>query len=214
MTPGIFITFEGVEGCGKSTQAKILWNRLNKLGIPTELTHEPGGTTLGNEVRRSLKRGRNEKISPEAELLLFAACRIQLLAEVIRPGLQAGRVIICDRFTDSTTAYQGYGRGLDLTTIEEVNESTTRGIMPDLTILLDIPSETGLSRKHTRGKDRFESEDIAFHHRVREGYIKIAALEPGRWLVIDATSSRTKVREAIWKGINHLLQERGILKNG
>jgi len=117
----LFITFEGSEGCGKSTQAKALWRKLTRLGISAELTHEPGGTALGNQLRHILKRRRQVEISPTAELLLFAACRIQLVTEVIRPSLQQNKVVICDRFADSTIAYQGYGRGLNLEVIKKIN---------------------------------------------------------------------------------------------
>lgn len=210
----LFITFEGGEGCGKSTQAKALWRRLSRLGIPTELTHEPGDTALGNELRRLLKRRRQDEISPEAELLLFAACRTQLVTEVIRPSLQKGKVVICDRFADSTTAYQGYGRRINLTTIKATNELATQGIRPDLTVLLDIPTAKGLSRKQAKMKDRFEAEDIAFHTSVRHGYLKLSAEEPERWLVIDATLPKARIGRIIWDRVNQLLQAENISKHG
>jgi dTMP kinase len=202
----LFITFEGSEGCGKSTQAKALWRKLVRLGIPVELTHEPGGTALGNQLRRILKRGRQDKISPLAELFLFAACRIQLVTEVIRPSLQQGKVVICDRFADSTTVYQGYSRELDLDTVKKINDLATQGIKPNLTILLDIPIQKGLGRKQYATNDRFESEDIAFHNKVRDGYLKLAAVEPERWLVIDATLPRATIGKIIWDRVNQLIQ--------
>lgn len=202
----LFITFEGSEGCGKSTQARALWRKLSRLGIPTILTHEPGGTALGNQLRRVLKKGRQDKISPIAELFLFAACRIQLVTEVIRPSLRQGKVVICDRFADSTTAYQGYGRGLDLETIKKTNELATQGTKPDLTVFLDIPTQKGLSRKQSTANDRFEAENITFHNKVRAGYLKLAAEEPRRWLVIDATLSRARIGKIIWDRVSHLLQ--------
>jgi dTMP kinase len=202
----LFITFEGSEGCGKSTQAKALWRKLARLGIPVELTHEPGGTALGNQLRCTLKKGRQDKISPLAELFLFAACRIQLVIEVIRPSLQQGKVVICDRFADSTTAYQGYGRGLNLDTIRKINDLATQEIKPDLTILLDIPTQKGLGRKPSATNDRFEAEDIAFHNKVRDGYFKLAAGEPERWLVIDATLPRARIAKIIWDRVNRLIQ--------
>lgn len=210
----LFITFEGGEGCGKSTQAKALWKKLSRLGIPTELTHEPGGTVLGNEIRHLLKRKRQDKIMPEAELLLFAACRTQLVTEVIRPNLQKGKVVICDRFADSTTTYQGYGRGIDLAIIKATNELATQGTKPDLTILLDIPATKGLGRKQDKTEDRFEAEDIAFHNRVRDGYLKLSAEEPERWLVIDATLPKTEIAEIIWGRVNRLLQTGNISTHG
>jgi len=213
LTLGLFITFEGGEGCGKSTQAKALWRKLSRLGIPAELTHEPGGTALGNEIRHSLKRKRQDRILPEAELLLFAACRIQLMTEVIRPSLQKGKAVICDRFDDSTTAYQGYGRGIDLAAIKEINGLAVQGVKPDLTILLDIPAAEGLSRKQAKLKDRFEEEEIAFHNRVRDGYLKLAAEEPERWLVIDAALPKAKIGKIIWGKVNQLLQAGNISKH-
>ena len=206
----LFITFEGGEGCGKSTQARAMWSKLSRMGIPTELTHEPGGTALGKELRRLLKRKRQDHLSPEAELFLFAASRVQLINEVIRPSLQKGKVVICDRFADSTTAYQGYGRGVDLTTIKAMNEMATGGIKPDLTILLEMPPDKGLSRKNAKNHDRFEAEGIAFHHRIRDGYLKLAAQEPKRWMVIDATLPRNQIKVIIWDKIRQLLQARGI----
>ncbi|HIE17795.1 MAG TPA: dTMP kinase [Dehalococcoidia bacterium] len=203
----LFVTFEGSEGCGKSTQAKALWKKVSRLGIPAVLTHEPGGTTLSKEVRYLLKKQRQGGISPLAELLLFAACRIQLVTEIIRPNLKQGKVIICDRFADSTIAYQGYGRGLDLDTIREINQLATEGIKPDLTILLDIPVEKGLDRKQTKAGDRFETEDIAFHNRVRDGYLKLAADEPERWLVIDATLPKVRIGKIIWQRVSRLLNK-------
>jgi dTMP kinase len=204
----LFITFEGSEGCGKSTQAKALWRKLVHLDIPVELTHEPGGTALGNQLRRTLKRGRQDKISPLAELFLFAACRIQLVTEVIRPSLQQGKVVICDRFADSTTVYQGYGRGLNLDTVKKINNLATQGIKPNLTILLDIPIQKGLGRKQNATNDRFESEDIAFHNKVRDGFFKLAAAEPERWLVIDATLPKARIGKIIWDRVNQLIAEK------
>jgi len=210
----LFITFEGGEGCGKTTQAKALYRRLSRLGISAELTHEPGGTALGSQLRRLLKTRRQDEISPEAELFLFAACRVQLVNGVIRPGLQKGKVVICDRFADSTTVYQGYGRGIDLTTIKAVNEFATKGTKPDLTVLLDIPVAKGLGRKQAKMKDRFEAEETAFHDRVRDGYLKLAAEEPERWLVIDATLPKARIGKIIWDRVNQLLSAQNTPKHG
>jgi dTMP kinase len=201
----LFITFEGAEGCGKSTQARALWQRLVRRSIPAVLTYEPGGTALGNRLRYVLKRRVQDKISALGELFLFAACRVQIINEVIRPGLEQGKVVICDRFSDSTIVYQGYGRGLNLETIEEINDLATEGIKPDLTILLDIPPQKGLSRKHSRSSDRFEAENMAFHHKIRDGYLKLAAEEPTRWLIIDATLPRAEIGKIIWDGVSRLL---------
>ena len=203
---GLFITFEGGEGCGKSTQSKLLLRRLQQKNIPVVLTHEPGGTALGNDLRKTLKRKRDSSISPQSELFLFAASRAQLVAEVIRPALEEGKVVLCDRFSHSTLVYQGYGRGLDLTIVETVNNMATQGLKPDLTIFLDISPEQGLARKRSL-KDRFEVEDLSFHRRVREGYLKTAAAEPARWLVIDASLPKARIAEIIWDRISRLLPD-------
>ena len=201
---GLFITFEGGEGCGKSTQSRLLLKKLEQQNVPAVLTHEPGGTALGDEIRKALKKKRDSFISPQAELFLLAASRVQLLAEIIRPALEEGKVVVCDRFTHSTLVYQGYGRGLDLTTVETVNNIATQDLKPDLTILLDISPEQGLARKRSL-KDRFELEDLSFHRRVREGYVKIAAAEPDRWLVIDASLPKRKIAEIIRDRVSKLL---------
>jgi len=201
---GLFITFEGGEGCGKSTQSRLLLKKLEQQNVPVVLTHEPGGTVLGNELRRALKRRWGSFISPQAELFLLAASRAQLVAELIRPALEEGKVVLCDRFTHSTMVYQGYGRGLDFTAIKMVNNMATRYLNPDLIILLDISPEQGLARKQSL-KDRFELEDLPFHLRVREGYVKVAAAEPDRWLVIDASLPKGKIAEIIWDRVSRLL---------
>ena len=201
---GLFITFEGGEGCGKSTQSRLLLKKLEQQNIPVVLTHEPGGTALGNELRKTLKRKRDSSISPQAELFLFAASRAQLVTELIRPALEEGKVVICDRFTHSTMVYQGYGRGLDFTAIKMVNNMATRYLNPDLIVLLDILPEQGLARKQSL-KDRFELEDLSFHHRVREGYLKMAAAEPDCWLLIDASLPEGKIAEIIWDRVSTLL---------
>jgi len=201
---GLFITFEGGEGCGKSTQSRLLLKRLEQQNVPVVLTHEPGGTSLGNELRKTLKRKQGSSISPQAELFLLAASRAQLVAELIRPALEEGKVVLCDRFTHSTMVYQGYGRGLDFTAIKMVNNMATRYLNPDFIILLDISPEQGLARKQSL-KDRFELEDLSFHRRVREGYVKMAAAEPDRWLVIDASLPKGKIAEIIWDRVSQLL---------
>jgi len=208
---GLFITFEGGEGCGKSTHSRLLLKKLEQLNIPVVLTHEPGGTALGDELRKALKRKRGSSISPRAELFLVAASRAQLVAEVIRPALQEGKVVLCDRFTHSTMVYQGYGRGLDFTAIQMVNNMATRNLNPDLIILLDISPEQGLARKQSL-KDRFELEDLSFHRSVREGYVKMAAAEPDRWLVIDASLPKGKVAKIIWNRVSKLLPSHSSLR--
>jgi len=203
----LFITFEGGEGCGKSTQSRLLLEKLHQQNIPVVLTHEPGGTALGNEIRRVLKREQGIPISPQAELFLFVASRAQLVTELIRPALKEDKVVICDRFAHSTLVYQGYGRGLDLTTLEKVNNMATENLQPDLAILLNISPEQGLTRKRSL-RDRFELEDLSFHRRVREGYLKMAAAEPDRWLVIDASLPKGEIAEIIWDKVSKLLPSR------
>jgi len=205
----LFITFEGGEGSGKSVQAKALYKRLSQSTIPALLTHEPGGTPFGNKIGRWLKWTEGKDISPLTELLLFNASRAQLVGEVIQPNLRDGMVIICDRYTDSTTAYQSYGRGLDLEMVGAINNTATQGLKPDLIVLLDIPVEEGLARRRARRQDRFEQEDTAFHQKVREGYLKLAANDPQRWLVVDATQSREKVGGIIWQRVSQLLSSQG-----
>jgi dTMP kinase len=201
---GLFITFEGGEGCGKSTQSRLLLKKLERQNIPVVLTHEPGGTALGNELRKALKKKRGSFISPQAELFLVAASRAQLVAEVIHPALEEGKVVICDRFTYSTLVYQGYGRGLELSFVETVNNVATGNLKPDLTILLDISPDQGLARKRSL-RDRFELEDLSFHRRVREGYLRMVAAESERWLVIDASLPKEKVAGIIWDRVSRLL---------
>lgn len=202
----LFITFEGGEGSGKSVQAGALYRRLSRLAIPAVLTHEPGVTLLGRKIAHWLKWGQDMGISPTTELLLFNASRSQLVTEIIRPNLESGRVVVCDRYADSTTAYQSYGRGLDLAMVRAANNAATRGLTPDLTILLDMNIESGFERKRGQKQDRFERENVAFHRKVRDGYLKLAAEEPERWLVIDATQTKEEVAETIWQKVRQLLK--------
>ena len=207
----LFIAFEGGEGCGKSTQSRLLLKKLEQQKIPAVLTHEPGGTALGNELRKALKRKRGSFISPQAELFLVAASRAQLVSEVIRPALEEGKVVICDRFTYSTLVYQGYGRGLELSFVETVNNVATGNLKSDLTILLDISPDQGLARKRSL-RDRFELEDLSFHRRVREGYLKMVAAESERWLVIDASLPKGKIAGIIWDRVSRLLSSHSSLR--
>jgi dTMP kinase len=186
-----FITFEGMEGCGKSTQAKLL---ARALGPDAVLTQEPGGTAIGRSIRDLLLDPANRAMSPAAEVLLFFADRAQHVAEVIRPALGAGRIVISTRYVDTSLAYQGYGRGLDLALIRSVAVLATGGLRPDLTLFFDLPLEVGLARVRQRGaRDRLESEVREFHERVRNGYLELAAAEPDRWIRIDASGSEADV---------------------
>ena len=209
---GLFINFEGGEGCGKSTHSGLLLKKLEQQNVPAVLTHEPGGTALGDELRKALKKKRGSSVSPQAELFLVAASRAQLMAEVIHPALQEGKVVICDRFTQSTMVYQGYGRGLDFTAIQMVNNMATRHLKPDLIVLLNIAPEQGLARKRNL-KDRFEREELSFHERVRVGYVKLSAADPDRWLLIDASLPKEKIAETIWTRVSRLLPPHSSLRS-
>lgn len=201
----LFITFEGGEGCGKSVQAKALYDRLFQEGIPVILTYEPGGTLLGDEICRLLKWNADLDITPLTELLLFNASRSQLVDKLIKPNLKEGKAVICDRFADSTTVYQGYGRGLDTKVVRRINDIAIQGTYPSLTILLDLPVDAGLIRRNNSRQDRFENEDVTFHERVRQGYLKLAAEEPERFLVIDASQSKEAIADIIWQKVSRLL---------
>jgi dTMP kinase len=190
----VFITFEGIEGSGKTTQLRRLAARLPEAVI----TKEPGGTPLADEIRGILLDARS-RLDPLAELFLFAASRRQNVVEVIRPALDDGRVVLCDRFTDATLAYQGFGRLLDLDRLRMLNDWATTSLQPDFTVLLDLPEEVGLDRARsrnvgtTKNEGRFEAEDLRFHRRVREGYLALAAAEPGRYVVVDANGPENDV---------------------
>lgn len=209
----LFITFEGGEGSGKSTQAEALARKLKGVGASVVLTHEPGGTPLGDEIRKCLKgedqgkpaKGKAAKasIDPQAELLLFNAARALLVSTVIRPALDSGSVVICDRFYHSTIAYQGHGRGLDLNLIDTINKLATGGLKPNLTVLLDIDAKQGLKRKKLQ--DRFEKEDIEFHQRVRQSYLGMAQKDPQRWLVVNASLPKQEVEQLIWQWVEQLM---------
>lgn len=210
---GVFLTLEGGEGAGKSTLAETLVTRAREAGCEVVACREPGGTALGERLRGALlgaTAGDAEAAppAPEAELLVFAAARAQLVAEVLRPALGRGALVVCDRFSDSTTAYQRYGRGLDAALVEAVNGSATGGLSPDLTLLLDLPPAEGLARASAgegRGGDYVEREQLAFHERVRAGYAALAAAEPARWLVLDARASPETLADQAWARLAPLL---------
>jgi dTMP kinase len=203
----LFITFEGGEGCGKSTQTRILYRRLKKLAVPILLTHEPGVTNLGKKITSLLKWKKDIAISPLSELLLFNVSRSQLVMDILKPELDKCTVVICDRYTDSTVAYQSYGRGLDREMVDTVNNIGSQGLVPGLTFLLDVPVEKGLERKKDDKPDRFEMENIGFHRRVRQGYLALAKAEPERWMVIDGLQSKETIAGIIWQKISRLLDE-------
>ncbi|HSF57355.1 MAG TPA: dTMP kinase [Candidatus Binatia bacterium] len=201
-----FITFEGGDGSGKTTQVKALESHLVARGKSCIATREPGGTSLGRLIRHALLEVGNQPITSPAELFLYLADRAQHLQEVILPALEQGKVVLCDRYTDSTLAYQGYGRGIDLGLLRTLNDIASRGIRPDLTLLFDCPAEIGLSRTAQRQSqpatlrgrvDRFEEEKIEFHEKVRNGFLELAKAEPQRFRVIDAARSAADVRQEI-----------------
>lgn len=212
---GLFITFEGTEGCGKTTQVSLLASELQLMGYTVRTFREPGGTPIGEEIRHTLKHSdANEAMTAETELLLMNASRAQLVREVIRPALAAGNIILCDRFYDSTTAYQGYGRGLDLNVVKTVIEFAVGKTKPDLTLLLTVPyavsQERLLARQATMPflRDRMEEADRPFFERVAQGYQAIAADDPERIRPIDATGTTQNIEAAIWREVSPLLPRR------
>jgi len=206
----LFITFEGIEGCGKTTQIKRLAKRLHDRGVNFVSTLEPGGTRIGQDIRRVLLDSNNRRLAPLAELILYAADRAQHIEEIIRPALDQGKWVLCDRFFDATVAYQGAGRGLDMDLIMTLNEKVTKGIRPDITLLLDCPPEMGIERALKRnnlsrdGQDRFEREVMEFHKRVRAGYLDLSRNDR-RFSIIDATLSEDGIEEEIFKVISPYL---------
>lgn len=197
---GFFITFEGVEGSGKSTQAAHLVAALREAGAATLLTKEPGGTAIGDRIRAILLDPESVGMDGLTELFLYAASRRQHVVEKIRPALDAGTVVVCDRYTDATLAYQGFGRTLDLEMLRQINRWATDGLLPDLTLIFDIPEEVGLGRARARNAEqnleaegRFEAEDLRFHRRIREGYLALAKGEPARFAVVDANGTVEEV---------------------
>jgi dTMP kinase len=208
---GLFITLEGGEGAGKSVQVEALARRLEAKGLTVVRAREPGGTPLGERIRDIVldltSGGASLPLDPLAETLLFVAARVELVASVIAPALGRGEIVVCDRFADSTLAYQGFGRGVEQEVIEQLNAIATRGLRPDLTALLDLPVAEGLARTGTAGTaDRFGREEHAFHERVRQGYQSLAAREPTRWLVVDARQPPDAVTEEIWRRVERLLK--------
>ena len=207
MSRGRFITFEGGEGCGKSTQVKRLKEALEREGVRVLLTREPGGTWLSEEIRRLIKDQETDAPCDRSELLLFLAARAQLVKNVIRPALEAGTWVVSDRFSDSTLAYQGYGRGMSLDFIASANAFACEGLKPDLTLLLDVSPETAQARMHRRetatntSADRIELAGDAFHARLRKGFAELAKADPGRILTIDANGTVEEVWEEIWKSM-------------
>lgn len=207
--PGLFITFEGTEGAGKSTQIKLLAERLEGMGKKVRLLREPGSTPIGEEIRQTLQHSaQNQAMTPEAELLLINASRAQLVREVIRPALKAGEIVICDRFYDSTVAYQGYGRGLDLSLVRQVINFAVGDTRPQLTVFLHVPLSVSEQRRAARAderRDRFEEAGRKFFERVEQGFLAVAKSEPARVKTVDATQSIDLVGKQIWAHVQPFL---------
>jgi dTMP kinase len=201
----VFVSFEGIEGCGKTTQVELLATFLSQRGIPHLVTREPGGTRLGELIRKILLDPGNSEMEPLTELFLYAADRAQHIAQVIRPALEARQWLICDRFADATTVYQGYARDQDLAFIQQLNQWATQGLWPNLSLLLDCPVEVGLNRARRRiensalegREDRFEQQALTFHQKVRDGYLELAAQHPERFKILDATMELEPLHEKI-----------------
>jgi dTMP kinase len=197
---GRFIVFEGGEGSGKTTQSRLLAERLRASGARVTSVREPGGTPAGDDIREILLDPVHAGLDPRAELMLYAASRAEHVAKVIRPRLEAGDVVVCDRFTDSSLAYQGYGRGLPLESVRALNDLATGGLAPDLTVYIDLDPRLGIARAAGRGTaDRLEAEEIGFHERVRAGFLELAGA-PGH-VVVDGSVSITEVSESIWDAV-------------
>ncbi len=204
----LFIALEGPEGGGKSTQARRLHAVLDAQGYDAILTREPGGTAIGEAIRAIVLADHAWGITAETEALLYMAARAQHVADVIAPALDAGKIVICDRYIDSTLAYQGAGRGLDVTGLRRLQEFVGRGIRPDLVILLDVPVEVGLARKASSGEalNRLDTDEHQFHERVRNWFLDAAGADPGRWSVIDATAPQAVVEQAVWSAVLQRLE--------
>lgn len=202
---GLFLTFEGPEGAGKSTQVRLLTDWLESNGHTVLATREPGGTELGKGIRQLVLH--QSAMSPEAEYLLYSADRAEHMAGVIRPALGAGQIVLCDRWLDSSLAYQGYGRGLSLDWLRNVAKGAVQNIHPDRTFLFDLPPEVGLAR--FQGHDRLEREPIEFHQRVRQGYLELAQAEPERFVVLDATETPEGIQAALRENLASLLSHAG-----
>lgn len=207
MKNGIFITFEGIDGSGKTTQINALIRRLDEAGIPYLLFREPGGTEIGEKIRDILLDVKHDGMLPVTELLLYSASRYQLTVSRIIPALEAGKVVICDRFYDSTTAYQGYGRGIDLDFIQRLNTAATAGLIPHKTFILDISLEERHKRLGEKNLDRLEQEALDFHIKVREGFLKMAKSEPQRFIVLDGKRSPEILSKEIWKIVRTLKEK-------
>lgn len=211
---GYFITFEGVEGCGKTTQIRLLAKLLTESGFAATLTREPGGCPIADQIRAILLDAENRSMIPMTELMLYAAARAQHVNDVIAPALADGGIVLCDRFCDATVAYQSFGRGLDRSTIDDLNRRACQGVFPDLTILIDCDPTLGLERARSRieacsgpREERFELEALAFHQRVRAGYRSLAESEPERFAMIDGAGTVADIAAAIQSAVLERIPE-------
>lgn len=216
---GLFLSLEGGEGTGKTTQLGLLARRLEGEGCSVVVTREPGGTALGARVRELLVRASDDPPTPLAELLLYAADRAHHVERIVRPALEGGRVVLCDRYADATEAYQGFGRGLPLATVRELNALATGGLWPHRTLILDLDPARGVPRalgreapRQGEREERFEAEAAAFHEGVRRGYLEIAAREPGRVRVVDAAGSPEEVAERVWRQVRDLFEKPSVVR--
>ncbi len=214
---GVFISVEGPDGAGKTTQLQMLQDKLEEHGLEAVMTREPGGTVIGEQIRKILLDPKFTEMTVICEVLLYSAARAQLVAEVIRPALLSGQVVLCDRFVDSSTVYQGYAGAEDPGRIKEINLWAVGGLLPDRTILLNIDAEAGLDRlrKKRQGPapagDRMEQKALAFHRRVQEGFLQLASQEADRFCIIDAAQDLKAVHRSIWEDVRPLLQERALI---
>lgn len=202
----LFVTLEGPEGSGKTTQIRLLTGYLEARGYAVLATREPGGTTISEQIREVILSNDNHSIRDEAEALLYSAARAQIVGEVIRPALAEGKIVLCDRYADSTLAYQGYGLGLDIEALRVITRFATGGLVPDLTFYIDLPVEDGIARKRTGAMNRLDRKSLEYHARVRSGYLGMAAAEPERWVIVDGARSVEAVQSVLRERLDRSLK--------
>lgn len=201
----MFITFEGPDGSGKSTQIRLLAEFLQTRKRAVMLTREPGGTAISEQIREVLLTKKNQSIAPETEALLFSAARAQIVREIIQPALAAGKIVLCDRYADSTMAYQGFGLGLDRAALAAITRFATGGLVPQLTFYIDVPVDVGIARKQSGETNRLDDKTLAYHERVRAGFLEMARGEPSRWIVVDGAQTVVRVQEKICQKVMEAL---------